>query len=245
MERRSGLADHATEADTIQRVKGIIVCDARIVATDSRDSSAYPLDFQTVHEQGVPHRSVHLEITNDQGDFFVWQRADGRLEILGGHVDWLEGQNRPESYEEAALRELTEELNLLENWSVDVGTANARLKERLSPIVRLVNQVPSSHGYNNEWVTVYELHWQSEWGDPSSSEWTLSEEGNSSRWLSVEDIERLSLEKPLGINAALRLFLRRRDILVPLTASTSAMSQPHPTWPSATDRLPPRPGGLR
>lgn len=187
-----------------------------IVATDSRDSCAYPLDFQTVHERGIPHRSIHVEIINGQERYFIWQRTDERFEIPGGHVDWLEDQNRPEFYEEATLREIIEELNLLDNWNVDIGTARARLKERLLPIVRLVNQVPSSHENNNEWVTVYVLNWQNEWGDPCDPEWKLSEEGKSPRWFSIEEIEQRSLEAPMSINAALRLFLRRRDILVPL-----------------------------
>ncbi len=187
-----------------------------LVATDPRDSTVYPLDFQTVHEQGVPHRSVHVEITNYQGNYFVWQRTDERLEIPGGHVDWLEHQNRPESYEEAVLREIIEELNLSINWNVDFDTARARLKERLLPIVRLVNQVPSLHGNNNEWVTVYGLNWQIEWGDPCGPEWDLSEEGKSPCWSSLIEIERRSLEIPMDINAALRLFLRRRNVLVPL-----------------------------
>lgn len=187
-----------------------------LVATNPKDSLAYPLDFHTVHDQGIPHRAVHIEITNGQGKYFVWQRKDGRLEIPGGHVDWLEEQKRSETYEEAALRETIEELNLLENWSVDVATARGRLKERVFPIARLVNQLPSSHGKNNEWVTVYRLNWQSEWGDPCDPQWKLNGEGTSPRWLALEEIEQRSLEKPMGIAASLRLFLQRHEILVPL-----------------------------
>ena len=98
-----------------------------LVATDALDSSVYPLDFSTVHMQGIPHRAVHIEIVNSSGNYFIWHRTDGRLEIPGGHVNWLESKNRPESYEEAAMRELIEELNLPFNWGLSLENAQARL----------------------------------------------------------------------------------------------------------------------
>ena len=111
---------------------------------------------------------------------------------------------------------MTEELNLLGHWNVGMNDAYAKLRTRLAPILRLINQIPSSHGNNNEWVAVYKLDWQSEWGDPCDLGWKLSDEGNLPEWLSLEEIERRCLKQPMEINAALRLFLRRRDILVPL-----------------------------
>ena len=187
-----------------------------LVATDSRDSCTRPLDFETIHTQGIPHRTVHVGIVNGERQYFVWSRKDGRLEIPGGHVDWLTEQDRPESYEEAALRETSEELELLGNWGLGSEGAYARLKAHLVPLDRIVNQIPSSHGNNNEWVTVYLLSWQRNWGDPCDSGWRLSAEGKSPQWLSVDEIERLGTEQPMSINAALRLFLRRRGILAPL-----------------------------
>jgi len=187
-----------------------------LVATDSRDSQTYPLDFETVHKQGIPHRAVHIEITNHQEKYFVWQRKDERLEIPGGHVDWIEDQRRPETYEESALREIAEELNCSAVWKLDLNVVYKRLGEHLFPIVHTINQIPSSHGNNNEWVFVYGLKWQVEWGDPCNVGWLLSEEGQSPSWMLLDEIEQLSQEKPMGINAALRLFLRRRGVLVPL-----------------------------
>jgi 8-oxo-dGTP pyrophosphatase MutT (NUDIX family) len=186
-----------------------------LVATNATDTKAYPLDFQTVHKEGIPHRSVHVEIVNEQGEYLLWHRMDGRLEILGGHVDWLPEEERPESYAEAAIRETIEELNLLKNWQIDCDAAYARLQEHISPITRLVNQIPSSHGNNNEWVTVFSLNWQNNWGNPCDSGWHLSVESHSPHWYSLEEIKRYSLEKPMSINAALRLFLQRRGINVP------------------------------
>jgi ADP-ribose pyrophosphatase YjhB (NUDIX family) len=191
--------------------------DSRLVATDATDSLAYPSDFPTVHRLGIPHRVVHLEITNGQGGYYVWQRVDERYEIPGGHVNWLDDLDRPESYEEAAIRELIEELNLKINWDLATDAVQARLQGMLLPVVRLVNQVPSSHGNNNEWVTVYSLKWPPEWHDPCT--FVLSDEGNKSPlWLSLKQIEERSLANPMSINAALRLFLQRRGILVPLVS---------------------------
>ncbi|MGH9754434.1 MAG: NUDIX domain-containing protein [Blastocatellia bacterium] len=192
--------------------------DSPLVATDATDSHPYPLDFVIAHRDGIPHRAVHFEIFNDQGNYFVWLRLDGRLEIPGGHVDWNEKQNRPESYEEAALRELCEELNLSVNWKLSPSDVENKLLGRLIPIAKIVNQVPSSHGSNNEWVTVYELRWQSDWGNPC--EFIFSEEGHrAARWLSLNEIEELSIKSPMAINSALRLFLQRRGVLIPITES--------------------------
>ncbi|MBN2006471.1 MAG: NUDIX hydrolase [Anaerolineae bacterium] len=192
-----------------------------LVATDITDTEAYPADFQTVHKEGILHRSVHIEIVNEQEKYFVWYRMDGRMEILGGHVDWLVDQERSESYEEAAIRETIEELNLLDNWTVDYESAYTRLKEHISPIARLRNKIPSSHGNNNEWVTVFSLSWPNDWGDPCRPGWCLSNEGYSPHWLSLEEIKLYALDKSTNINAALNLFLQRRGILVSPAKDTS------------------------
>ena len=79
----------------------------------------------------------------------------------------------------------------------------------------MINQLPSSHGNNNEWLTVYSLFWQDDWQDPCKFEY--SEEGNNNaQWLSIAEAQQLSLKSPMGISAALRLFLNRRGVLVPL-----------------------------
>jgi 8-oxo-dGTP pyrophosphatase MutT (NUDIX family) len=187
---------------------------APLVGTDSTNTQAYPVDFETAHAQGRPHRAVHLEISNSRAEFFVWERQDGRLEIPGGHVDWITQAHRPESYEEAALRETIEELNLLVNWQVSATEARARLHghlRRIGPLV--INQLPSPQGHNNEWVAVFGLAWEGSWGDPC--QFVLSEEGHTApRWLSLEGIKQESMQHP--INAALRLFLQRHGILIPL-----------------------------
>jgi 8-oxo-dGTP pyrophosphatase MutT (NUDIX family) len=185
-----------------------------LVATDATDSLAYPLDFLTVHKQGIPHRVIHVEVVNPAEKYLVWKRDDGRLEIPGGHVDWLEAENRPESYEEAALRELSEELNLQRNWELTFCDTLTRLQGRLVPITRVINQTPSSQGNNNEWVAVYRLNWQDEWGDPCTFK-DFGDGSTSPRWLLLNEIAEFSLNNPMAINAALRLFLQRRNILCP------------------------------
>lgn len=191
-----------------------------LVATDTTNSLSYPLDFATVHGQGIPHRAVHFEITDAAGKYFVWERADGRLEIPGGHVSWIGEDDRAESYDEAALRELSEELNLAYNWGMSQSQVQARLFGRLLEVTRVVNQLSSSHKKNNEWVAVYGLLWQDEWGDPRKFE--FSEEGQTSaQWLSVKEIEDFSLENPMAINSALRLFLQRRGVFAPLLAESA------------------------
>ena len=186
-----------------------------LVATDAIDSSAYPMDFVTVHSQGVPHRAVHLEIVNNKGNLFICRREDERLEIPGGHVEWIDTEDRPETYEEAALRELCEELNLTYNWSLSANDCIARLANHLRLVGKEINQIPSSQGNNNEWVGVFCLDWQEEWGNPCK--FRLSEEGNHEpHWISINEMKDMGLSNPMGINSAIRLLLRRRNILVPL-----------------------------
>jgi 8-oxo-dGTP pyrophosphatase MutT (NUDIX family) len=186
-----------------------------LVATDATDSSTYPMDFVSVHSQGIPHRAVHLEILNREESVFICRREDERLEIPGGHVEWSEAEDRAETYEEAALRECCEELNLPFNWAMSREDCHRRIQGHIHMIGKEINQIPSSQGNNSEWVTVFRLDWQDAWGDPCK--FKLSEEGNHEpHWLSIGELKELGLGNPMGINSAVRLMLRRRGILVPL-----------------------------
>ena len=209
-----------------------------LVVTDSTDSRAVSSEsiprtnatfahldgFQYVHCAGIPHRSSHVEILNANGAFFIWERKDGRLEIPGGHLDWLTEHNRPETYEEAARRETVEELELEEMFG-SFKDAMEKLHGGLVPVEKVINQIPSSHVNNNEWVTVYRLHWQSEWPDPCEHLRTLAKtkaekkfegKAESATWMSLETIKEKGILDPMKINAALRLLLRRRGIMVPV-----------------------------
>ena len=192
-----------------------------IVATDEVDEVVAAVEYDTAHERGVPHRSVHIEVTDGLGRFLIWRRSDdGRLEIPGGHVRWIDEVNKPESYEEAGLRELVEELNLEQNWACSFELAQSRLAVAIRPLSKVINQLPGTDRNNNEWVLVFSLMWNAEWGDPSA--FTLGSEAESPRWLTLKEITEISVRSPTGINAALRLFLQRRGILIPLLWSNSA-----------------------
>ena len=190
-----------------------------LVATDSNDAAAFPMDFRRVHQEGIPHRAVHVEVVDSKGHWLVWKRADQRLEIApAGHVDWDEAANLPESNESAAIRESSEELNCALNWNVDEAEVRRRLASRMIFVDRIINQLSSSHGNNNEWVSVFRLHWDERWGNPG--EYVLSDEGNvEPRFMPIDEIAKWSVEHPMMINSALRLFLARREIMVPIIRS--------------------------
>jgi 8-oxo-dGTP pyrophosphatase MutT (NUDIX family) len=192
------------------------VSNERVVATTPRDDEPSPASFEDVHSKGIPHRAVHVEVVNGSEQYLVWLRADGRLEIPGGHVNWLEEANRPETYEEAALREISEELNLPLNWQLPPELALDRLRRAVVPIAHLPNQLWSPSGANNEWVVVYRLHWnESEWLDPTR--FTLGPEGNRlPSWQGIGALHARCVSDPAGTNSALRLLLGRSGILLPV-----------------------------
>jgi 8-oxo-dGTP pyrophosphatase MutT (NUDIX family) len=186
-----------------------------ITVTDEYDRPLHPEGPYEVHSRGLPHRVIHAEIIDPAGRWFAWRRKGGRLEIPGGHVDWLTQFDRSETYEEAALRELIEELNLERNWQMSFGLACDRLRPHLTQVGRYINQLPSTHGPNNEWLGVFHLRWQTaDWGDPAG----YSHFGDGSKepeWLHLDDIVRRGMNRKLEFNAALHLFLQRRGIMAP------------------------------
>lgn len=188
-----------------------------IVGTDSRNESVRAIDRAEAHRDGLIHRSVHLEIWDATHRLLVWRRRDGRLEIPGGHVDWLVGEDRAESFEEAALRELDEELNLKTNWSLDARRVVERLRGRLSPLALITNQLPSRGGLNNEWVAVHRLYWDTTWGDPTASSWVpdTDERTSDAAWMSLAEVEHLCSRDPRQPSSSLRLLLSRHGVLIP------------------------------
>lgn len=86
----------------------------QVVLIDDNDIVIGATSYQEAHKKGLLHRVSVIYLYNNKGEILIQHRADGRLDhSSAGHVD--EG----ESYEEAAKRELFEEL----------GVANAPLKE--------------------------------------------------------------------------------------------------------------------
>lgn len=187
-----------------------------IVGTDARNEHPRPVDRDEAHRRGIVHRAVHVEILNDEKRLLVWHRRDGRLEIPGGHVDWLDLEARPESYEEASLRELEEELALACNWKVEAAQARSRIAPLLGNVALVANQLPSSAGNNNEWVMVHRIDWPVAFGDPTA--FTLSEDEGVSHaaWMSIEDLVSTASEHPEFITSSLRLLLLRHGAMIPL-----------------------------
>lgn len=199
-----------------------------IVITDSRDENPRRGESTQAHEEGLCHRTVHLEIMDSEGRYLVCSRQDDRREIPGGHVDWLDEPDggRPETYEEAALRETAEELGLVpkEYSPQQLEDAKEELRRLANPrrVAKEVNQLPSSQGNNNEHVVVYRFTFP----DELKQRINLTE-GTDPVWLSEEEIEEWALQPAnwMRINAALRLFLRRRGIVVPLQFEFESQDQ--------------------
>lgn len=195
-----------------------------IVGTDSRDLSAFPVLMTVAHQppQGIIHRAVHVEILDEQGNFLVWRKANGMIEIPGGHVDWNEDLERPLTYEESMLKELTEELCLVTQWKLPPEKCHERLRRLLNPVTKQANQFSSRERIINQWVMIFRLRWpMKEWGDPCT--FTLDpEEGMSSpTWLSLSEIERYGLQYPMDISASIRLLLLRGGIMIPFSHTPS------------------------
>jgi hypothetical protein len=99
------------------------------------------------------------------------------------------------------------------------------LRGLLIPVEKVINQIPSSHVNNNEWVMIYRLYWPEQWQELCEFLMDLANRKNkpkfeakaeSARWMSLQEITQKSLSNSMGINAALRLFLRRQGIIVPI-----------------------------
>jgi 8-oxo-dGTP pyrophosphatase MutT (NUDIX family) len=188
-----------------------------LVASNAYDRHPYPIDFITAHRDGIPHRAVHIVVRNERHEILVWRRGESsrRWEVIGGHVDYLSDLNRCESYEEAALRELCEELNLAAMWRISAAEAMERVRPNLVPLEKTINLLPSEHGNNAEHVVRFEVLFPDAWGDPCTFDFG-AETHTAPRWLALDQLVELCLENPNGINSALRLFLMSRRILVPI-----------------------------
>ncbi len=91
---------HSTDADILE----IVDAEDNVVGRTTR--------FE-IHRQGLMHRAVHIFVFNSLGEIYIQRRSDAKDKHPGvldssaaGHVD------PGESYDEAALRELFEELGV-------------------------------------------------------------------------------------------------------------------------------------
>lgn len=184
-----------------------------LVGTNESNTKAFPISFAEAHRDGIPHRGVHLEIV-DNDRLLVFRRADGRMEIPGGHLDWNESRQQPEGYEEAGLRECCEELALEHNWNMTQANVIARIRPHMKLIRTVWNELPSSHGKNREWIGVLRLTWQADWGDVCNFNIASSHEGNTEPfWISRTILCLHAQNEPTKVNAAVKLLLQRENEL--------------------------------
>lgn len=115
-----------------------------IMLVNDKDKPIGSAPLEEVHKKGLMHRIVVVNVVNESKQILLQQRADWVLTHPGlwdasaaGHVD--EG----ESYEQAALRELKEELGL-ENYKLnELGKviSNTKYNDRLLNRFKMVYQV--------------------------------------------------------------------------------------------------------
>ena len=90
--------------------------DELLYEVDQSDCVIGPRSRREIHHFNLLHRAVHILVLNPMGQLYVQKRAptkDRNPDLwdtsAAGHVDF------GETYEEAAVRELQEELGILEN----------------------------------------------------------------------------------------------------------------------------------
>jgi len=178
--------------------------DELIVASDWSDASPRALRYSVVHARGIPHRAAHVEVWQGE-QVLLWFRSDGKLELPGGHLRWLPGG--PEPFDEAAARELLEELG-----EPEAGVARhiAEVRAGLTLVTSCFNQ--SMAGMNNEWVCVYRVAAdQVPAATALGRSGVLSADGNrDARWWALADIREFADREPLALASSLKLLLERQ-----------------------------------
>jgi len=182
----------------------------RIVRVDERDRAARAIAFDVAHRNGLLHRVVHIEIySDDKRQYLIFRRNEiaRRMEIVGGHVNWLADKRRSETYIESCVRELKEELSLVKNTDLNERLLDSEIKRHLYKGIKEKNEgMRSDHRFNREWVQVFRFRWPRAWKDPALPSWHWNEEIIAAYWASDQDILELSDELA---NTALRMFKKR------------------------------------
>ncbi len=134
-----------------------------------------------------------------------------RLELIGGHVNWLECADREESHIECCVRELKGELSLPENVSWSRSKIDQQLSDSLEEIGQHYNRSKSIHRNSAEHVRIFKLSWPNEWGDPALPWWTWNEEVVSGYWVSMSVLFKQNLTSEM-VNTSLRMFIERKVV---------------------------------
>lgn len=148
---------------------------------DAADQVIGPCRRGEAHRLGLRHRSVHILVCNAFGDFFLQKRSLAKDVNPGlwdssaaGHVDF------GESYDDCAIRELQEELN------IEAGHAP-----------ELLFKLEASAATGWEFIQVYRLRWD----DPIDPN---PDEISAGAWFSAAEIEGWISARPEELTRSVR-----------------------------------------
>jgi isopentenyldiphosphate isomerase len=112
------------------------------VLVDDRDEVVRTTPRSSIRAKNLLHRGVAIVVRNPSGQIYVHRRTTGK-DVFPGMYDMVVGGmvTAGESYEEAARRELSEELG------IDLAELTPVLKHRYEG------------DRNNAWISLYEVTW--------------------------------------------------------------------------------------
>lgn len=137
-----------------------------------------------VHAKGWYHRAVHILVFNSQGQVLLQQRSLTKDTSPGkwttscsGHVD------SGETYDTAAVRELTEELNIAQHDSTELS---------------LIAKHGPCEQTGQEFIAIYRLEWDGEPHGPP-------EEIADLRWISPTELDTWLTREPAAFATSFKL----------------------------------------
>ncbi len=145
--------------------------DELFFVVDEHDTPLAPLPRKLVHGHGVWHRVSHIWLVNDRREVLCQQRAFNKELNPGFWEPFFGGHLKPtETYKEAAVRELREEVGLevskLRHWQT--------------------YKFHHPSGFNDEFQAVFVAHWN---GQPSDAHFSDGEVAQI-KWLPIDRIRQ-------------------------------------------------------